>query len=124
MSNWYTYWMVTRSGLFDPYYYLFNYPDVRRADMDPLMHYLRLGWKEGRNPSADFDTNFYLTVHTDVKAANICPLVHYARFGKNEGRAIKPLPGASSNPQAPLIIPDSLWIDSDLLSLISNQLSK
>lgn len=87
----YEYWVINNSGLFDPVYYLLNNPDVRIADIDPLFHYVRNGWKEGRNPSKDFDGNYYLATYADVKSSGINPLIHYVRFGKAEGRF--PLPG-------------------------------
>lgn len=40
---------------FDAARYLSLYPDVRRSRIDPLEHYLRHGWREGRQPNADFD---------------------------------------------------------------------
>lgn len=76
---------IKHSGLFDPDYYLLNYPDVRRADVDSLKHFVKYGWKEGRNPSKDFDINFYLNTYPDVKNAGINPLFHYIRYGKSAG---------------------------------------
>ena len=52
--------------------------------MSPIKHYLKFGWKEGRNPSAEFDGNEYLDKRPDVKANAICPLVHFIKFGKSE----------------------------------------
>ena len=80
------YWIVKNSGLFDVEYYLRTYPDVRQTDIDPVWHYCRHGWREGRNPSVQFDTNFYLNTYSDVKEAGVNPLVHYVRYGKKEGR--------------------------------------
>ena len=79
------------SGMFDRSYYLQTYPDVRDAHVFPLLHYLRYGGFEGRNPSESFDSAGYLTNYPDVKQKGINPLVHYLRFGKSEGR----------NPKAP-----------------------
>ena len=77
---------IRRSELFDPVYYLSTYRDVREADTDPLLHYVRLGWNEGRNPSELFDTNYYLTNNPDVKEWGGNPLVHFIRHGAREGR--------------------------------------
>jgi len=88
LKNWRDYWIIKKSGLFDPIYYLMNNPDVRRADVDPLMHFVKYGWKEGRNPSSEFNTQFYLENNNDVKISNINPLIHYLKFGKKEGRKI------------------------------------
>ena len=74
--------LIKKSGLFDSEYYLANNEDVKKAKADPLKHYLKFGWREGRNPSEEFDGNEYLYKRPDVKVAGICPLVHYIMFGK------------------------------------------
>ena len=76
--------LLKKSGLFDSEYYLANNEDVRNAKVNPIMHYLRFGWKEGRNPSLSFDNKSYLYQRPDVKVAGICPLVHYLKFGKQQ----------------------------------------
>ena len=76
--------LIKKSGLFDSEYYLAKNEDVKKAKMDPIKHYLKFGWKEGRNPSAEFNTNEYLKKRTDVRIAGICPIVHYIQFGKFE----------------------------------------
>lgn len=61
------YFLLKRSGLFDEDYYCLQYPDVRQADVNLLWHFVSLGWKEGRNPSAGFNTNYYLEQRTLLK---------------------------------------------------------
>jgi hypothetical protein len=77
---------------FDRSYYLTVNPDVRAAGDDPLFHYLRFGWQEGRNPNPTFDTNFYLADNKDVAKARINPLLHYISKGAAEGRRSRPPP--------------------------------
>lgn len=84
------YIIIRNSGYFDPAYYLLKYPDCRRADVDPLWHYVTHGWKEGRNPSEYFDTVYYLNSNPDVAASGMNPLVHYLRHGQREGRLPTP----------------------------------
>ena len=61
------------------------YPDVAKAGTDPVVHYLRHGAREGRNPSPLFDTARYLVKHPDVYEAGINPLVHFlAESAKHE----------------------------------------
>ena len=72
--------------LFDAAYYLAHNPDVKAAGVDPYQHYLRYGWKEGRNPDAWFDTNYYLAQNQDVKAAGLNALLHFEQYGWHEGR--------------------------------------
>lgn len=66
---------------FDAAYYLRAYPDVKAAGVDPELHYLTFGWKEGRNPSADFDTVFYRSVVCGATDPDLCPLVHFNSRG-------------------------------------------
>lgn len=82
------YFIISFSGQFDSKYYLHEYEDIRSADIYPLLHFVRFGWKEGRNPSPAFDTNYYIETNSDVKKSNVNPLVHYIRYGKKEGRRI------------------------------------
>ncbi len=74
--------------LFDHDYYLRNNPDVAASGVDPLLHFMQFGWREGRNPSALFSTHKYIETYTDVGEANINPLAHYVQFGFTEGRAV------------------------------------
>ena len=76
--------LLKKSNLFDSEYYLSQNEDVKKAKMNPIKHYLKFGWKEGRNPSSKFNTNDYLNKRPDVQVAGICPLVHYIKFGRNE----------------------------------------
>jgi hypothetical protein len=64
----------------DPWYLAQN-TDVAAAGIDPLLHYLRRGPAEGRDPNPLFDTDWYLARNPDVAAAGINPLLHYLRNG-------------------------------------------
>ncbi len=78
------------SDLFDSDYYLEKYVDVAEAGVDPLLHYLKFGVKENRDPSPSFNTKYYLDSNPDVRASGINPLVHYFLYGRNEGRSTLP----------------------------------
>jgi len=73
-------------NLFDEIYYLTNYLDVRKSNMNPLDHYIYSGWMEKRSPSKKFNGNYYLRKYSDVKKSKTNPLVHYVLHGKEEGR--------------------------------------
>lgn len=73
---------IASSWLFDIDWYLERYPDVRRRRVNPLLHYCRHGWREGRSPSPFFDGPAYLRKHPDVAKAKINPLAHFLRFGR------------------------------------------
>ena len=78
--NWNKIKLIKKSGFFDESYYLDNNSDVKNSGLDPIKHYLKYGWKEGRNPSERFDTNFYLQTYQDVKNAKVNPLIHFIKF--------------------------------------------
>ena len=71
---------------FDPGYYLAMNPDVKAAGIDPYTHYMKYGWKEGRNPNADFSVKDYLASNPDVAKKGMEPLTHFEKYGWKEGR--------------------------------------
>ena len=77
-------------ALFDPRFYLDEYPDIAASGMDPLEHYLVQGFREGRRPFAAFDPLFYRDRYLrDWPDAN--PLLHYLGPGRmNEARISRP----------------------------------
>ncbi len=70
--------LASSTGGVDRAWYLQTYPDVAEDGADPVEHYLRHGWHEGRNPRADFSTSGYVEANKDVEGN---PLVHYLRHG-------------------------------------------
>ncbi len=85
-----SYIVIWRSGLFDKKYYLQNYPDVRKADVDPLMHFVKHGWKEGRNQSSNFGPKLFFITYSDEKETINNGFMHYIRNGKKKARSLKP----------------------------------
>jgi lipopolysaccharide biosynthesis protein len=82
--------LVRASRFFDAQWYLSQYPDVARSNVDPLVHYLQCGDREDRNPNPNFNTRFYRTRYPDVAKSGISPLIHYLRHGIGENREIVP----------------------------------
>lgn len=80
-------------GAIAPYldrdYYLAAHPDVAAAGMDPAVHYLLQGWRDGHDPSPEFDTGYYLRAHPDVAENGINPLLHFVLVGRDEGRSVR-----------------------------------
>lgn len=75
---------------FDVDFYRESYPDLAAAETDYLLHYMTVGWVEGRNPCRSFDTVGYLLDHPDVAAYGMNPFYHYHQHGKAEGRKARP----------------------------------
>jgi len=82
----YQFFIIRQSGLFDENYYLNKNADIMDSGINPIIHYVKWGWKEGRDPSPNFNTSWYLDMNEDVASTNINPLFHYIKFGGKEGR--------------------------------------
>jgi glycosyltransferase involved in cell wall biosynthesis len=79
--------LIKSANLFNRDWYLEHNPDVRAAGIDPALHYLRYGAREGRDPNPHFDSDWYLAENPDVAKIGLNPLVHYLQHGAAEGRA-------------------------------------
>lgn len=84
-------------ALFDRDWYLSQYQDVAKAQLDALQHYVERGRDEGRAPCRaiwlqmelareTFDAEWYASQYPDV-AAYGDPLAHYVEHGIGEGRS-------------------------------------
>lgn len=78
---------IKKSGLFDEKYYLETYEDVRKADINPIKHYIKNGWKEGRNPSENFNTNDYIQQNNISLNSKYSPLFHQIKSLSNKQKA-------------------------------------
>lgn len=84
------YFSLRNSGLFDYRYYVMRYPDVARARLNPLMHYLEHGAREGRDPSARFSTQSYLSRSSCLASTRHNPLYEAYRRGDVHLGAVSP----------------------------------
>ena len=84
-------WLIARSRLFDPEWYLVRNPDVPADTVLPLNHWMREGWTAGLDPGPLFSTSWYLSQSLDVRQAGVNPLAHFLRQGAGEGRNPHPL---------------------------------
>lgn len=75
--------------LFDEKYYLLMNPDLAGTGLDPLDHFLRQGWREGRDPSFSFSVADYLELNRDVAESGAHPFMHFATTGRHENRPTK-----------------------------------
>ena len=63
--------------------------DVPKGE-SAISHFLRLGWKDGRDPGPSFGMEDYELRNPDVKAEKMNPLLHYLALGRFEGRPSSP----------------------------------
>ena len=76
--------VIIKSQLFDEAFYKKKYEDIVRRGNDPLRHFVRHGYKEGRQPNEFFDTAFYKKKYlADDNETN--PLIHYILTEKTDG---------------------------------------
>lgn len=83
--------LLEASPLFDSIYYLSSYPEVAKAGINPVYHYLSSGGAMGFDPHPLFNTRWYLDNNHDVVKNGINPLVHFLKHGAREGRSPHPL---------------------------------
>ena len=69
---------------FDASYYVEKNGSNLESGLDPLLHFMAIGWSEGRDPSADFSCSYYLAKNKDIADSGLNPYVHYLRFGHKE----------------------------------------
>ncbi|WP_315831411.1 class I SAM-dependent methyltransferase [Bradyrhizobium prioriisuperbiae] len=71
------YRLVLGSGQFDLLHYIKYNQDALHEIPDPILHYLMVGYREGRDPSPLFSSRKYISEHGMV--GDINPLVHHIR---------------------------------------------
>lgn len=67
--------------LFDYSYYVNH--EGYSGNIDPFIHYIYRGFKDGLSPSSKFNSNFYLDNHPLIKKFGINPLAHFI-YGDNK----------------------------------------
>lgn len=80
--------IVAASALFDQSWYRLSHPDVLRADLCPVRHYLDGGARENRDPGPLFSTGGYRQAQGLKPDQN--PLVHFETIGRAQGAAALP----------------------------------
>lgn len=115
---------ISQSGEFDTSWYRAQLRGLERLG-DPIWHYLRSGWKQGRDPSPHFDTDFYVSWNKDVRLAGINPFDHFLAYGKNEGRPpVLPLAGwlpTATRALEPIRFYDSVEEEKARVSLVLDE---
>jgi glycosyltransferase involved in cell wall biosynthesis len=80
---------IKKSDLFDPCFYRQNDSQMNPLLVDPLIHYVEAGWREGRNPNPLFEVDWYR--RTYQVAADQDPLLYYIEKGWRQGDKPDPL---------------------------------
>jgi hypothetical protein len=100
-------------GLFDPDWYRLVYPDIAKAAMDPLSHYLAVGRRESRDPSITFNRSIYESICPDFIPARQNPVLHYLLYGRLDESVRKAVRELHTPPKDLDRIIASGWFDAD-----------
>ena len=82
--------LIRSSGLIDTMYFQINPMDRFEPELDPALHYCRLGWRYWARPSTAFDLEWYGMTNRAVAHLRINPLTHYILEGEPANR--RPVP--------------------------------
>jgi hypothetical protein len=85
--------VLRQSGVFRPAWYLRRNLTVAKLAVDPALHFLRDGHREGRDPGPDFDLPAYLDEHPELRESGENALLHALEVGD--------VPEPRSGPAAP-----------------------
>lgn len=75
--------LLEEFSLFDEQFYRSKY--LSDSPIDPLSHYLQIGWRAGLCPNGFFDPHEYLKLNPDLRG-NVNTIIHYSLYGWREGR--------------------------------------
>lgn len=100
---------VIKSGMFDEEWYRLAHPYVVRANVDPLLHFLKHGRAHRLSPSRAFDAARYLDEHEEARKSRLNPLVHYLRHGRTQGLTIYSSPPSEADRIAGSNLFDGAW---------------
>lgn len=78
--------LASHEAFFSARYYLAHNPDIARAFIDPLYHFLTKGAKEGRNPSPYFDITYYFDEYLEAGESGVNPLCQFITEGWKNGK--------------------------------------
>lgn len=82
---------LLEAGVFDEPWYLNTYHDVFDCPDRPVVHWLRSGWREGRDPNPLFDTNWFLKKYSGMMEADLDPLSFYIANANQDDLEPSPL---------------------------------
>lgn len=99
--------LIKESGLWDRDWYLFRNPDVARAGVEPLEHYLRDGFKEGRDPSPYFCASEYAANSPTLDCFATNPLLHFLNLKQDEIRSLCDTTSLGTLPFPSAVVPTS-----------------
>ena len=80
-------YLLDKHGLFDEAWYAARYPDLGKAGMPLLSHFVAYGAAEGRDPGPGFDAELYRASHPDYLERSPSAIEDYVRFGFRRGYA-------------------------------------
>jgi hypothetical protein len=81
---------IQPAGLFDAMYYRINPFGPYEDELDPALHYCRIGWRAGLRPSTAFEPDWYAETNPIIARLGINPVTHYILEGEAANRRPAP----------------------------------
>lgn len=78
------YHKIKEMNLFDEDFYRNH--EGYSGKLDPLLHYIYIGYEDGKNPCKIFNSDYYMNYYDSVKESGLNPLVHFVMYGLYEGK--------------------------------------
>lgn len=78
------------AGLIEPAYFTINHVERFEAELDPALHYCRLGFRRGFWPNSAFDPEWYADNNPEAARLGVNLLTHYVLEGEPANR--RPVP--------------------------------
>ncbi|MDT8870874.1 hypothetical protein RAA17_06205 [Komagataeibacter rhaeticus] len=69
--------IIRESGQFDTEFYLATNQDIAGSGYEPLVHYVKYGFREGRRPNRNFRPALYVAQHPDAGLDSRNPFIHF-----------------------------------------------
>lgn len=82
-------YLLRHYGLFDEAWYAARYPDLKKAAMPLLSHFVAHGATEGRDSGPDFDAELYRATYPQYIERSSSAIEDYVRFGFRRGYAAR-----------------------------------
>ena len=75
---------ITELNLFDEKFYREEYD--YNFHINPILHYIYKGCKEGKKPNKEFDADFYSNFNENLKNLDMDPFIYFVTKGLHEGK--------------------------------------
>lgn len=111
-------------GHFDQKWYMSRYAASLKNGQSAIDHFLRIGWKDGNDPSPKFDLSGYWAQNDCLEKENINPLIHCVVFGNNNQASYRQEEDKEFHEEEEVLLADNLHEDISQVVTIEETVGK